>query len=103
MELEEADLESEARTRDISRLGMKTVPLTGTSCSLMQHGVVLLTLYCVFSPLVIANPRMTLSKKVLLHREGCLSVPSYTALVPRADAVKVRRSRPALQEWGDDG
>eukprot|EP00045_Choanoeca_perplexa_P012414 m.135445 g.135445 ORF g.135445 m.135445 type:complete len:243 (-) comp15993_c0_seq3:185-913(-) len=66
MELQDADLESEARTRDIAQLGMKAVPLT-----------------------VIANPRMTLSKKVLLHREGCLSVPDHTALVPRADAVKI--------------
>eukprot|EP00730_Choanoeca_flexa_P003844 TRINITY_DN11518_c0_g1_i8.p1 TRINITY_DN11518_c0_g1~~TRINITY_DN11518_c0_g1_i8.p1 ORF type:complete len:229 (+),score=16.82 TRINITY_DN11518_c0_g1_i8:288-974(+) len=66
MEITEKDLEQESQMRDIERLGLRRIPLT-----------------------VIANPKLIKSKKQLVHREGCLSNPDYTALVPRAEAAKI--------------
>jgi peptide deformylase len=38
---------------------------------------------------VIINPRLTLESETVEFFEGCLSLPGFTAIVPRALAVKV--------------
>lgn len=40
-------------------------------------------------PQVIVNPRLTLEKEAVEFFEGCLSLPGFTAVVPRARAVRV--------------
>jgi peptide deformylase len=41
------------------------------------------------SPHVIVNPRMTLESGAVEFFEGCLSLPGFTAIVPRALAIRV--------------
>lgn len=41
------------------------------------------------APHVIINPRLTLESETVEFFEGCLSLPGFTAIVPRALAVKV--------------
>jgi len=41
------------------------------------------------SPHVIVNPRLTLETPTIEFFEGCLSLPGFTAIVPRALAVRV--------------
>src|SRR5580658_3423279 len=41
------------------------------------------------SPHVIINPRLTLETQTVEFFEGCLSLPGFTAIVPRALAVRV--------------
>jgi peptide deformylase len=41
------------------------------------------------SPHVIINPRLTLETESVEFFEGCLSLPGFTAIVPRALAVRV--------------
>jgi peptide deformylase len=41
------------------------------------------------SPHVIVNPRLTLEDETVEFFEGCLSLPGFTAIVPRALAVRV--------------
>eukprot|EP00039_Didymoeca_costata_P008124 m.108366 g.108366 ORF g.108366 m.108366 type:complete len:85 (-) comp13959_c0_seq7:225-479(-) len=39
---------------------------------------------------IIINPKVTvLGKKEVVHRESCLSIPGYSAHVPRALAIEV--------------
>jgi peptide deformylase len=40
-------------------------------------------------PHVIINPRLTLESETIEFFEGCLSLPGFTAIVPRALAVRV--------------
>jgi peptide deformylase len=40
-------------------------------------------------PHVIVNPRLTLDSQAVEFFEGCLSLPGFTAIVPRALAVRV--------------
>jgi peptide deformylase len=40
-------------------------------------------------PHVIINPRLTLESGIVEFFEGCLSLPGFTAIVPRAPAVRV--------------
>jgi peptide deformylase len=41
------------------------------------------------APHVIINPRLALGKETVEFFEGCLSLPGFTAIVPRARAVTV--------------
>jgi peptide deformylase len=41
------------------------------------------------APHVIINPRLTLESQTVEFFEGCLSLPGFTAIVPRALAVRV--------------
>jgi hypothetical protein len=89
MEVSKEMLEQEARIRNAATLGLQEVPLTGKQRRPGQQ-VVARASHTVRLRAALANPRLTLGKKTVTFREGCLSVPSYTALVPRAADVLVR-------------
>jgi hypothetical protein len=66
-EVTEQMLHLEGQSRDLHALGMERVPLR-----------------------VLINPRVTpLGTHTVVHREGCLSVPGFSAHVARALAVQV--------------
>ena len=46
--------------------------------------------------MVLVNPQIDVSEGAVLHREGCLSIPDFTANVRRATRVHLR----AFNEFG---
>eukprot|EP00055_Hartaetosiga_balthica_P011019 m.48996 g.48996 ORF g.48996 m.48996 type:complete len:213 (+) comp7426_c0_seq2:339-977(+) len=66
MELTDNVIQHDSTYRNSEKLEMTTIPLT-----------------------VIANPTLTLGRKVVTHREGCLSIEGYSAHVPRAYDIRL--------------
>lgn len=48
--------------------------------------------------LILINPRLIASAEVAIFREGCLSIPDYTANVSRASQIRVSAVNPAGKE-----
>ena len=81
LEINNDMVESEGRFRDAGRTKVTAVPLTGANIYLLSY-----LHYCNLT--VIVNPTITLGQRKVVHREGCLSIPGYSAHVPRSlDAV----------------
>eukprot|EP00051_Salpingoeca_urceolata_P030034 m.491827 g.491827 ORF g.491827 m.491827 type:complete len:208 (+) comp30804_c0_seq1:76-699(+) len=76
LELTAQTIEADGRARDVAKLRQEPVPLT-----------------------VLFNPKLrAIGRETVTHREGCLSIPDYSAHVPRALTVEVE----ALDHKGEE-
>eukprot|EP00056_Hartaetosiga_gracilis_P022475 m.30820 g.30820 ORF g.30820 m.30820 type:complete len:223 (+) comp9665_c0_seq3:81-749(+) len=66
MEVTKEVVEKEHVFRDPKKIEMEPLPLT-----------------------VIANPTLSVGRKIVTHREGCLSIEGYSAHVPRAHDIRL--------------